>query len=289
MFDFAERKRSGFTLIELLVVVGIIAVLISILLPALSKARRQAASVACQSNMRSIGLAMQMYSNDNDNVILPTKAYDGNLSDLWAFLLVQGKYLPNPHIKDNGAGNASVSSVLICPAAPVSSTEDVDGYLRWVSTWMMLTTEAATNGANGACILYVGYGANGCVNSPANKDLPMQARPFTKAATAANHNKIHKRNEFRSSTKTVILVDGSFFNFQLQNDRIFGTRHGNVSGNTALERRQAGATNILFLDGHVERALRKDLPAANIGTQTNGVTSQMLNPDYVWNIKQLQQ
>lgn len=124
------QKRSAFTLIELLVVIAIISLLVSILLPSLKQAREVAIQVACLSQLRNVGTAMQMYSQDNTHYppCYNTRGEPGvTLENMfWQQLLI--KYM-----------NDSPKS-LVCPKftafieAGGTTVSNEDNYITWFHT-----------------------------------------------------------------------------------------------------------------------------------------------------------
>ncbi len=111
------RPRAGFTLIELLVVIAIIAILASLLLPAVAKAKSLAQVTACTSNLRQFGLMTQYYVNDW-NGSLPNYRSNGSL--VYTF----NAYLDGPYATTVLAETASgsqlrwISEVWVCPNHP---------------------------------------------------------------------------------------------------------------------------------------------------------------------------
>ena len=119
-----QRERAAFTLIELLVVVAIIALLMSILLPSLQRARDVSKMTVCLSNQRQIGLAIVMYLEKWDRRMLPTRvpADARNGHDLWDKALAREMNITT--VTDWGwdKGGREEAAILLCPSQPINRT-----------------------------------------------------------------------------------------------------------------------------------------------------------------------
>ena len=274
------RAQLGFTLVELLVVIGIIALLISILLPALSKARRQANSAVCASNLKQMYIAFQIYATESRGWLFPVNE-NVNLADN-----------PDPNGRPGTFGTnfppherwyAYTKGIAVQAIKQNPVTYNGVPYTMTRAAWKALPPDQKLT-----------YDAKPF--TPSVLICPQDEEPVQAHSYVLNHHLADERIRFgstrlgRAGSASNVVVAGekkNYFNnlpvpdYYMEEDR----SNNNAEFNRVVEERRHGiqfGSNYLFMDGHVDNrppnAVAKQLdPWSNVvveedpkptGTQT---------------------
>ncbi len=242
----SNTPEKGFTLIELLVVISIIALLIAILLPALSAARESARGVQCLSNQRQTGLATMAYLSDNQDVF--PQAYFRDASSpstyqrYWAGHLFVQKYV-------------STARVYICPTFDDPSNNRFIVYDGWDDVTGRETWWA-----------YPHFGVN-ISWFGSRRGLSGAARSLAPANIA----------EIDNPSKTILYSDSTRLNYS---PRGYYAVYGNAVSAAAFgsaQVRHGTAVHAQWVDGHSEAVpVQEELDPYNTGL------TQDIDPDNYW-------
>ena len=120
----SSKNNSNFTLIELLVVIAIMGILVSLLLPSLSKAREKSRLSVCTSNLKQINLAINMYAEDNDDYVVSSHDVENGVAswdDKLGVYGFDGRTLAESAFASEASDN---SGIYACPSTKVTVSND---------------------------------------------------------------------------------------------------------------------------------------------------------------------
>jgi prepilin-type N-terminal cleavage/methylation domain-containing protein/prepilin-type processing-associated H-X9-DG protein len=264
----------AFTLVELLVVIGIIALLISILLPALNKARDSAKTVACLSNLRQVGVSLMLYASEHRGYSPPGSASTGNGFENWVTYLLASKATTQQIDRYANAAEESAKlstwtsanhGIFRCPSDSNTAFEVIDwnGNARQINGTLWGSPTADPYSAAGAWIWRVNsrqqlqaivdtsYGINGgygfLIGWTSHEQYFFKNHVYWNYPGGTRDLRLRKLNDVRQPARFAMIYDG-FYLLDGQVGRV-NARHGN--------RR---LTNVLCADGHAESVDRKEIP-----------------------------